>query len=105
MRVVYLRQEAHHRGYRIEGEKSGEGIILRVTPTQAGLPSLSCWRFRTIRAPWTKAVCDVARYIDQELADIGRHSQTEPSAAAKHLEAEDINGGRRALAIPERAKP
>jgi hypothetical protein len=70
MRLVRLRQEAHYRGYRIEGEKKGEGLILRVTPTRAGLPSLPCWRFRTLRAPWNKAVGDVATYIDQALADI-----------------------------------
>ena len=75
MRVVRLRQAAQYQGYLITGEKKGEGWILHVTPTRAGLPSLPCSRFRTVRAPWEKAIGDVARYIDQVLAE-RRLSQT-----------------------------
>jgi hypothetical protein len=82
---MYLRQTAHHRGYLIEGQSRGGETILRVSPTQDGLPSLPWWRFRAIRAPWAKAVHDVAGYIDQALADIAEHGQSEPSAAAEHL--------------------
>ena len=70
MRQVSPRHEAHHRGYRIEGEQKSEGFLLRVTPTRAGLPRLSWSRFRTLRASWAKAVRDVTRYIDDALADI-----------------------------------
>ena len=70
MRLMSPRQEAHHRGYRIEGEQKSEGFLLRVTPTRAGLPRLPWSRFRTLRASWAKAVRDVTRYIDDALADI-----------------------------------
>ena len=82
MRVVRLRQAAQYQGYHITGEKKGEGWILHVTPTRAGLPSLPCSRFRTVRAPWEKAVVDVARYIDQQVPADRRLSQTR---AAKHV--------------------
>ena len=70
MRQVSPRHEAHHRGYRIEGEQKSEGFLLRVTPTRAGLPRLPWSRFCTLRASWAKAVRDVTRYIDDALADI-----------------------------------
>jgi hypothetical protein len=69
MRLVSLRQEAHHRGYRIEGVKQGEGILLRVTPTRPDLPTLRYSRFRTLRSTWLKAVGVVAGYIDESLDD------------------------------------
>lgn len=65
-------QEAHHRGYRIEGVKQGEGILLRVTPTRPDLPTLRFSRFRTLRSTWLKAVGVVARYIDESLNDTVR---------------------------------
>jgi hypothetical protein len=68
MRLVWVRQETHHRGYRIEGQKHGEGMLLRVSPTRLGLPELAYSRFRTIQAPWPKAVSAIARYIDGEIA-------------------------------------
>ena len=77
MRQVSPRHEAHHRGYRIEGQQKSEGFLLRVTPTRAGLPRLPWSRFRTLRASWAKAVLDVTRYIDDALADDNRkHGKT-----------------------------
>ena len=70
MKIVRSQPEAQHRGYCIEGQKKGDGWILRVTATGAGLPMLPYWRFRTLRAPWAKAVGEVARYIDEALAEI-----------------------------------
>ena len=70
MKLVCSRPEAQHRGYRIDGQKKGDGWILRVTATRAGLPNLPYRRFRAVRASWEKAVCDVAKYID----DIARAS-------------------------------
>ena len=70
MRLVSSRHQAHHRGYRIEGEKRGEGFLLHVTPVRAGLPRLPWARFRTIRGAWDKAVFDVTRYIDDFLAQL-----------------------------------
>lgn len=67
MRLVSVRQEVHHRGYRIEGVKQGGGILLRVTPTRPDLPSLRYSRFRTLRSTWLKAVGVVAEYIDESL--------------------------------------
>lgn len=67
-------QEAHHRGYRIEGQKHGEGMLIRVSPTRPDLPELKYSRFRTIQAPWAKAVCDVVRYIDGEIACRNSHA-------------------------------
>ena len=69
MRLVASRRQAHHCGYRIEGEKRGEGFLLHVTPVRAGLPRLPWARFRTIRGAWDKAVYDVSRYIDDFLAN------------------------------------
>jgi hypothetical protein len=45
-----------------------------------------CWRFRALRAPWDKAVGEVATYIDQVLADIAG-SKVELQAAARRMEA------------------
>ena len=69
MRLVSVRQEAHYRGYRIEGLKQGEGLLLRVIPTRPGLPVLKYSRFRTLRAPWVKAVGVVVGYIDEMLRE------------------------------------
>jgi hypothetical protein len=69
MRLVSMRQEAHHRGYLIEGLKQGEGMLLRVTPTRRGLPTLKYSRFRTVRGSWVKAVGVVVGYIDEALND------------------------------------
>jgi hypothetical protein len=77
MRLVSVRQEAHHRGYRIEGVKQGEGILLRVTPTRPDLPTLSYSQFRTLRATWRNAVGVVVGYIDESL------DGTSPSISAK----------------------
>jgi hypothetical protein len=71
MRLVSLRQEARHRGYRIEGVELGEGIRLHVTPTRPDLPTLRYSRFRTLRSTWLKAVGVVAGYIDESLNDTG----------------------------------
>jgi hypothetical protein len=68
MRLLRFRQEAHHRGYRIEGQQLGEGWILRVIATGPGLPRLPYWRYRMIRGSWTKAAVDIARHIDSALA-------------------------------------
>jgi hypothetical protein len=65
MRLVSVRQEAHYRGYRIEGTKQGEGLLLRVSPTKPNLPVLKYLRFRTLRSPWVKAVGVVIGYIDE----------------------------------------
>ena len=67
MKLVSVRHEVHHRGYRIEGVKQGGGILLRVTPTRPDLPSLRYSRFRTLRSTWLKAVGVVAEYIDESL--------------------------------------
>jgi hypothetical protein len=83
MRLVSVRQEAHHRGYRIEGVKQGEGILLRVpptrrvTPTRPDLPTLSYSQFRTLRSTWRNAVDVVVGYIDESL------DGTSPSISAK----------------------
>jgi hypothetical protein len=75
MKLVWVRPEVHYRGYRIEGETQGEGLVLHVTPTRPDLPSLRYSRFRTLRSPWLKAVGVVAGYIDEafiETAHEGR---------------------------------
>ena len=64
MRLVSVRQEAHYRGYRIEGLKQGEGFLLHVTPTRPDLPALKYSRFRTLRSSWLKALGVVVSYID-----------------------------------------
>ena len=69
MRPVSVRQEANYRGYRIEGVKQGEGVLLRVTPTRPDLPVLKYSRFRTLRSTWVKAVGAVVGYIDQALIE------------------------------------
>jgi hypothetical protein len=89
MKVVRFRQEAQHKGYRIEGEGKAEGWILRVTPVRAGLANLPCRRFRMIRGSWAKAVLDVSRYIDQNLQEaISAHAKT--VADSNKLKAEEI---------------
>ena len=65
MRLVSIRQEAHYRGYRIEGVKQGEGVLLGVTPARPDLPVLKYSRFRTLRSTWFKAVGVVVGYIDE----------------------------------------
>ena len=72
MKRVSVRQEAHHRGYHIEGVKQGEGLLLRVTPTRPDLPALRYSRFRTLRSRWLKAVGVVVGYIDESLNDTAR---------------------------------
>ena len=69
MRLVSVRREAHYRGYRIEGFKQGEGMLLRVTLTRPCLPTLKYSRFRTLRASWEKAAGVVTAYIDEALND------------------------------------
>ena len=65
MKLVAVRQEAHYRGYCIEGVEQGEGMLLRVTPTRPDLPVLKHSRFRTLRSSWVKAVGVVVGYIDE----------------------------------------
>ena len=65
MRLVSIRQEAHYRGYRIEGAKQGQGMLsvyLRRDPT---LRVLRYAHFRTLRSMWIKAVGVVVGYIDE----------------------------------------
>jgi hypothetical protein len=70
MRLVSVKRETHHhRGYRIEGVKQGEGMLLSVFPTRPNLPTLKYSRFRTLRGSWTKAVGVVTGYIDEALKD------------------------------------
>ena len=69
MRLVSKRQEAHYRGYLIEGIRQGEGLLVRVTPTRPHLPVLKYSRFRTLRSPWLKAVGVVAGYIDKSFIE------------------------------------
>ena len=71
------KQEAHYRGYRIDGVTRGEGLLLHVTPTRPQLPVLKYSRFRTLRSTWSKAVGVVAGYIDEAL------SETVPEGAKK----------------------
>jgi hypothetical protein len=89
MRLVSARQEAHYRGYRIEGAKQGTRLLLRVIPTRPDLPILKHSRFWTLRAPWVKAVETVCSYIDDAYEtsasqfppkkDHGANSQAEPT--------------------------
>ena len=65
MRLVSIRQEAHYRGYRIEGAKQSQGMLLRVVPTRPYLPVLRYAHFRTLRSTWVKAVDVVVGYIDE----------------------------------------
>src|SRR4029079_2414836 len=65
MRLVSIRQEAHYRGYRIEGAQQGQGMLLRVIPTRPYLPVLRYAHFRTLRSTWVKAVEVVVGYIDE----------------------------------------
>ena len=69
MRLVSVKQETHHRGYRIEGVKQGEGMLLSVFPTRPNLPTLKYSRFRTLRGSWINAVSVVTGYIDEALKD------------------------------------
>jgi hypothetical protein len=69
MRHVSVKREAHHRSYRIEGVKQGEGMLLSVFPTRPNLPTLKYSRFRTLRGSWIKAVSVVTGYIDEALQD------------------------------------
>ena len=66
------RQEALYRGYRIEGAKEGECMLLRVIPTKLGLlPVLKYSRFRTLpRGTWPKAVAVVCDSIDEAFRDL-----------------------------------
>src|SRR5262245_43331727 len=69
MRHGSVKREAHHRGYRIEGVKQGEGMLLSVFPTRPNLPTLQDSRFRTLRGSWIRAVSVVTGYIDEALKD------------------------------------
>ena len=69
MRLGPVKRETHHRGYRIEGVKQGEGMLLSVFPTRPNLPTLQYSRFRTLRGSWIKAVSVVSGYIDEALKD------------------------------------
>lgn len=91
MKVVRSRHEAHHRGYRIEGERKGEGWILRVTAIGVGLSNLPYTRFHTVGASsnWAKAVLDVTCYIDDFLQE-GPAIRLEVTPTSKKLKAEEI---------------
>jgi len=66
MRLVSVRQEALYRGYRIEGAKEGECLLLHVIPLRADLPRLAYSRFRTLpHGTWPKALGVVYSYIDR----------------------------------------
>ena len=75
MRLVSTRQEAHYRGYLIEGLKQGDGLLLRVTPTRPGLPILEYSRFRTLRSTWVNAVGVVVGYIDEALIETAHEGE------------------------------
>ena len=77
VKLIIVKQEAHHRGYRIEGVKQGEGLLLHVTPTRPDLPILEYSRFRTLRSTWVKAVRVVVGYIDEALIDTAREGEKE----------------------------
>src|SRR5262245_5428568 len=79
MRHGSVKREAHHRGYRIEGVKQGEGMLLSVFPTRPNLPTLQYPRFRTLRGSWIKAVSVVTGYIDEALKDTLRDIPPEKS--------------------------
>ena len=83
MRLVSVRQEALYRGYRIEGAKEGECMLLRVIPTKRDLPHLEYSRFRTLhRGTWPKAVTVVCGYIDKGFGDFASQCpQTESYGA------------------------
>ena len=69
MQLLSVKQETHHRGYRIEGVKQGKGMLLSVFPTRPNLPTLKYSRFRTLRGSWINAVSVVTGYIDEALKD------------------------------------
>jgi hypothetical protein len=70
MRLVSVKRETHHhRGYRIEGVRQGEGMLLSVLPTRPKLPTLKYSRFRTLRGSWINAVSVVTGYIDEALKE------------------------------------
>ena len=69
MRHVSVKREAYHRGYRIEGVKQGDGMLLSVFPTRLNLLTLQYSRFRTLRGSWIRSVSVVTGYIDEALKD------------------------------------
>ena len=84
LRVVTSRPEALYRGYRIEGTKEGECIILCVIPTRGNLPNLAYSRFRSLpHGAWPKAVEVVCDYIDEALGN-----RTSPLRSVPHVENE-----------------
>ena len=83
MRLVSIRQEAHYRGYRIEGVKQGQGILLRVAPTRPDLPVLRYAHFRTLQSTWVKAVGVVVGYIDEAFIDFVKVRTYEPTDKAQ----------------------
>ena len=90
MRLVSVRQEAHYRGYRIEGVKQGEGLFLRVTPTRPGLPALMYSHFRTLRSPWVKAVGVVVGYIDEAFVKAGHECPPKTRARTEDSTVEEL---------------
>ena len=78
-----IRQEAHYRGYRIEGVKQGQGILLRVAPTRPDLPVLRYAHFRTLQSTWVKAVGVVVGYIDEAFIDFVKVRTYEPTDKAQ----------------------
>ena len=75
MKLIIVKQEAHHRGYRIEGVKQGEGLLLYITPTRPDLPILKYSRFRTLRSTWVNAVGVVVGYIDEALIETAHEGE------------------------------
>jgi hypothetical protein len=81
LRVVTSKPEAHYRGYRIEGTKEGECIILCVIATRRNLPRLQYSRFRSLpNCTWSTAIEVVCDYIDEVLGD-----QTSPLKVEEQL--------------------
>lgn len=70
VRLIISKQEAHYRGYRIEGQKRGQVIFVKVSPSRWHLPVLRFTRFRVIRSTWAKTLVEVAAYIDEMLTEI-----------------------------------
>jgi hypothetical protein len=61
------RNEAHYRGYKIEGAPNGRSWVLHVQPIRPELPILSTSSFRVIQSTWSKAVSEAVARIDDLL--------------------------------------
>jgi hypothetical protein len=82
MRLVFARKEAFYRGFRIEGAKEGECLLLRVIATKRNLPCLEYSRFRAMpQASWLNAVHVVCRYIDESYDGLSERIQADQRVA------------------------